>query len=767
MHHVPSPSLAATLRALRGETDLQIIAPALRDPRFARVPALAPDVDPVVGALGALAGALPDLLTPDECASPALSAAIASLIGTEAGNNILKAWADVAPVGWGESHAAALIDAVRGGRCRPWVAAALIGPSADAAALLYETWDIARAIRWWGQAMPDDPTAWMDDLASAERDRLVNALRTVPDNAAACLPWLPDVIAADIISRIDKPFLLSALAAYAAASPVARTGHADMLSDLMHCADQFHLDALTRLAVASRMDAAWAEVVRILHEHPDAARDVVAAAPWNDVRADVQETILSAAQQNDECAAIAFARGVRPDPLAMTWETARAFFAAVTPKVWNALPAETQRAWRNVLPWEDACLAVRSLGPDPAFLAGADLDANVIAAVRRHAPNEASLRWTLLPVAVCDLSPDAVPAVVAALPVPPDPPAFVQIAGCRRDLPPALRDWIVAHPTPQAYGTAATALHAVLQSITIPFAARCTALAEAFAGWSSEEATTLLAALPDTARAVLRPDPEVLADALAHPDRRDAFRQALDAIDSLPPAATRPALFALETMVTSLNDDRRQQAGAALAQALRNHGRIFADIVGALNDDARFAVLPRRGHPHDEAALFPLAVADPLVAHHLAHALWAGDMPAALDALAATPLDEMPGIWRLLPDTIRSAIPGDRDALLRDVAAPGHADALAQTLRGWNADDLLPLLALRMLIDDDEARRARGAALLARRPDVAAAILPLLREDLHMLLEHDPRIAVAGADLPPPSSPAPTPMLPRRRRRSR
>ena len=90
MHHVTSPSLAATLRALRGETDLQIIAPALRDPRFARVPALAPGVDPVVGALGALAGGLPDLLTPDECASPALSAAIASLIGTEAGNHLRR-----------------------------------------------------------------------------------------------------------------------------------------------------------------------------------------------------------------------------------------------------------------------------------------------------------------------------------------------------------------------------------------------------------------------------------------------------------------------------------------------------------------------------------------------------------------------------------------------------------------------------------------------------------------------------------------------------
>ena len=97
----------------------------------------------------------------------------------------------------------------------------------------------------------------------------------------------------------------------------------------------------------------------------------------------------------------------------------------------------------------------------------------------------------------------------------------------------------------------------------------------------------------------------------------------------------------------------------------------------------------------------------------------------------------------------------------------GPSPSLAATLRGWNADDLLPLLALRMLIDDDEARRARGAALLARRPDVAAAILPLLREDLRAVLVRDPRIAVAGADLPPPSSPAPTPMLPPRRRRSR
>jgi len=208
--HASSPALTATLRALRGETDLRVIAPALCRPQFARILALAPDVDPVISALGALAGALPVLLAPAECNSSALSDAIVSLIGTEAGNDILKVWANVAPAGWGASHTDALIDAVRGNRCRPWAAAALIGPCDASAALLHEPWEMSAAIRRWGQTTPDNPTAWMDDLASAERDRLVNALRTVPDNAAACWPWLPDAIAADIIadiiSRIDKLF---------------------------------------------------------------------------------------------------------------------------------------------------------------------------------------------------------------------------------------------------------------------------------------------------------------------------------------------------------------------------------------------------------------------------------------------------------------------------------------------------------------------------------------------------------------------------------
>ena len=111
--HASSPALTATLRALRGETDLRVIAPAFSNRRFARVLALAPTVHPVVRALGAPAGGLPDILTPAECASPALAAAIASLIGTDAGRCVLPTWAKVAPAGWGASHAADLIDSMR------------------------------------------------------------------------------------------------------------------------------------------------------------------------------------------------------------------------------------------------------------------------------------------------------------------------------------------------------------------------------------------------------------------------------------------------------------------------------------------------------------------------------------------------------------------------------------------------------------------------------------------------------------------------------
>ena len=632
----PSPALAALLRALCGEPDVHVVAPPLGDLRFARVPALAPNVDPLVGALGALAGWLPNLLVPAVRDSPAFVAAIASLIGTAAGKRILEMWAGVAPAGWGESHAAALIDAAHAERCPRRAAAALIGTTNDAVALLRAVWEIALAVQLWGQATPDDPTAWMNHLASEGRDRLMNALRVAPnDDAACCLPWLPEASAADIVDRIGSEHLSLALAAYAAASPIAHARHTAILSALIQRANPQDLDALTRLAVATGMDAAWTEIVRRLRLTPDVARLVVAAAPWDDAPGDVQDAILSAAPHNDVCAAIAFARGARPDSPPIIRETACAFFATVTPQVWNALPAETQQAWRNPLRMLGTFLAVRSPGHDPAFLANVVLTDDLIPAVLRHIPDDATMRQTLLPVTVRDLSFTAVSSVVAALPAPPNPVGFVQITGRMQEMPPAMR-------------TAAR--------FACDFSdARCAVLAHALAGWSTAETDALQSALPDDARAIFLPAPDAQADALARPDQRYIFRQALDALDTLPPSAALSARHALDTPAAAHHSNDQRDADEEIARALCDHGRIVADIAGGLNDKARSAVLPRWNHPHDESAMSPLAATNPLVAHRLAQALRSRNATAALDALTNSSLEKTLHLWRLLPERSSSS----------------------------------------------------------------------------------------------------------------
>jgi len=761
MTSLTSSALTATLQALRGETDVHIVAPALDDQRFARILALAPGVDPVISALGALAGGLPDFLTPAMCASSALHTAIASLIGTRTGNCVLPTWAEVAPAGWGASHAAALIDAVQHNRCASWAAAALIGPGDVSAALLHEPWEMSAAIRRWGEATSDNPTAWMDALTPTERDRLLDALRHAPNTAAACLPWLPEPYVMDIAGHIDGAIRPLALAAYTAASPVACARHAAILTAFMQHVEADDISILARLAAATRMDAVWEAIVRLLRKERWLAGAVVMAAPWEHVRGDVQAGILSGCHQSNACAAIAFARGVHSDPQQIMGITACAFFAAVTPTVWHALPTEMQQAWIRQLAVRDAHLAVRSLGPDPMFLACAALNDDLIAAVRRHTPDDTAVRWTLLPVAVRNLPIAAVPAVVAALPAPPDPAAFMQIACGGRKMSPALRDWIVDHPSPCALGAATTVMRTTARFDSDSSGNRCAALAHALEGWGPEETAALLAALPDDVRAALLPDHNVLADALAHPDRRDAFLQALGALAALPPSAALPALHALDALAQTTKVSAQRHAGKVLAMALRDYGRIFADIARSLDDVARAAVLPRLDHPHDESAMETLAAADPLVAHRLAQALRSHNATAALDALAASALDEMLRLWRFLPGTIHSAVLGNRDALLTDVAAPECADALAQTLREWSGDNDVLLLALRMLCDSEEKRRTWGVALLAQHPDRAAALLPLLREDLRTMLASDPAIAFACADLPLSHPSAPT----QRRRR--
>jgi len=288
-------------------------------------------------------------------------------------------------------------------------------------------------------------------------------------------------------------------------------------------------------------------------------------------------------------------------------------------------------------------------------------------------------------------------------------------------MPPALRDWITAHPTAQT--AAAVVLRIAERSSVDPVVTRCAALARAFAGWSSKEATALLATLPDATRAALRPDLEVLAGALVHPEQRDAFRQARAALDALPPSAALPALYALDTLADAHHGSDQRRAGEGLAWALYDHRRLFTDIARALRDDGCAALLPQIGDPSVQSALWNVAVDTPLIDHRLAAALHDIGPVATLDALTAMAPDRIIHIQRFLLNAIRDAIVGDRDALITAVAAPGHADAPAQTLRAWIADDPLPLLAMRLLIDDNpDGPAGRGnAGAASRRGDGAAA----------------------------------------------
>jgi hypothetical protein len=71
--------------------------------------------------------------------------------------------------------------------------------------------------------------------------------------------------------------------------------------------------------------------------------------------------------------------------------------------------------------------------------------------------------------------------------------------------------------------------------------------------------------------------------------------------------------------------------------------------------------------------------------------------------------------------------------------APKRAVARTQALRKWSGnDDVLPLLTLRLLIENDEERRARSAATLVRQTNLVVAPWALLRKDVRTAPESDP-----------------------------
>jgi len=736
-----SAAIAAAVRAMRGESDLAAVHPALDEDDLALVVALAPGVHPVVRAVAALRGWLTALLAPADIASPALHAAIVHVIGTPIAQHVLTAWAHIMPAGWGRTHAAARIDDERISRRAPGVAAALIGPDDRSASLLRLSDDAAFAIRHWGATDPADPTAWTKMLAPAERDRLLTIVDHDPIRIAFCRPWLPPDVGTQ--TRLDERALGVALTTFAAASPTARALHADLLRQIIADARPSHLAELTRLACAMQTDEVWDRVQTLIRESPDDADLVVAAAPWDALPATVGAAMRTCAAQSDVCAAIVAAQG-ETGVKRISPKTAAAFFAALDPDVWDALGRAAQQRWLQALTKRNAPLAVRSLGLRPEVLARARLDNDLVLAAGRHAPDAAALRAALLPVALrsTGFGLATAYALIAAMPtMPPDPGAFFIIAGGGAD-PSVITP---ARATLRTLDDLACAVALQRQKDIATWTPSPRALLQhALRERTWDDLARTLALLDDDARAALMPDREEVVDLLAHPDHRERIRAVIDRLAALPPAVAIPTQVALHRWVT--RRAHPSDAADAVAAALHAHGDVLLEIADGLADAAlRAALLPLPKRKKTVMALRALVRDDPVGGRALACALHDRAWRRAIPLLLTAPSQHAAAVWQALTERERRAIVG---------VLP--AGAQRSDLRA--ARDPAAALALAALQSGDPDLRDASVTALAQRPATLRARWDDLPPEARHALRTHPAVAVVVADLghPPPSPSAPT-----------
>ena len=719
-----SPDVTAAIRAVHGVSDLAAIMPALGNERLAHVIACAPDAHPLVRAVAALCGGLTSVLDESTIVDPALHAALAQLIGTPAGRAALRAWAEVAPAGWGRPHAHALIDAVQQRMsasaahqrmCAPCTAAALIGPCDESAALLTFFDETAFALRRWGQSDPAAPTAWTTALSAGERRRLLDEALSVRSAVASCLPWLPPDMASQV--QIDDDVLGDALTAFADASPITRAQGEAILRRLVARAHPTHLWSLTRLACAMQTEEVWTRVQMLVRESPDDARRVVVAAPWDDLADDVRAAILECADRSDMCAAVACARG-HARRVKVTSRTAVAFFAALAPRVWDALDAAAQRQWRRALWEEHAHIAVRSLGLRPDILARATLNNHLASAAQRRSRNATALRATLLPVALRAVDADTAYVMMSAMRTPPpDPGIFFCIASGVDDA------GIIAPAGATLRAPGDLALAVVLQRSAHggrTHREHCRVVQHALRGRTWDDLRPIMPLLDARARAACMPKVDAFACRLAHPDRRDALRRTLAHVANLPPEVAIPTSIALKRW----KPWNTLGTAAALADALHDHGDIVLALADALADDGlRHALLPLPTDPALARALRGLAHDDPVTAHRLAHALQTKDCRAALLSLLAASPHHAGAVWGALDNDVRRTIGA--------VVSVTPLHAVARTVR-----TPMESLALAAISSPDADLRNAGVTALAQRSALVRAVwehLPLEAQQVLVL----------------------------------
>lgn len=732
------------LRIIRGAPDLDTLRAVSDNEDLASGIAMMNHIHPTVRVVAALTYGLITIIGDDEQRDHDVHAALRMLISAGEGSDALDSWVEIAPAGWGEPSADALIDAATNGRYLPGTAAALIGACDESAMLVDAPNDIAYAIRCWGRGSSGNPAAWVQRISRENRRRIMQTLHRHPHALAACLPWLPAEDVASVAIRANNE-LTNALDAFADASPAARTCHAPLMQHVMRHARPAHVGLLVRVACA--MDATedsesiWQRIAALLQEQPDAAALVVAAAPWDRLHQTVRETILFGADQSDICAAIAVARGKRT-AARITAASAAAFFGALSPGIWKNLPDKAQRPWLAALNGNRAQLAVRSIGLTIDVLARAFVDNDLVAAARCWVNDHRALRDALLPVALAHAQPSVAHALIADMPeLPGDPGAFFVIAGQHAD--PGIIDR--ARATLRTPGDLADAI--VLQRTQNGIGDlydTCVTLATVLRGRSWTSLKPVATLLDASARAVVNPDCDACAAKLAPPYRRVAMRQTLDAIAALPPDVAIPAFRALWSL------GHTWEAPDALMEALRAHGPLAIAVIDALRTDARKAVFPAPPQRKLANALRNVMNDDPVVASYLAHVLAARQWACVAHALLAMPSGSADAIASALPDGVRAALLDDAAQRL----PPPVVAAVA-------AHDVIVALALAALASDDDTMRLCGRAALTARSMHTRAFWAELPASIQETLRTHDVIGDAIGDL---LADAPSPSVQRKRR---
>jgi hypothetical protein len=755
-------AISAIRCALHGETDLHAIDDALSDPMLAKVIALSSNVHPIVHLLAAFSAHFESLATDVDMHAPDVLAAVQSSIGTKAGRRILPVWA-MRGASCRDTMAWDRISLIRASECNlcpTWVPAALVGPHPDCVARLHTAHDIARAIRVWGESDSDEPDWWAAHLSRAERTRLLTTLQTSPCAYGSCLPWLPkdDVN----LQGIDQRGIPDALDAFIFASPSIRASSTAMLRALAARVGQFPLYgttifSLTRLChVSSALNEGWDIIMHGLRHRASLAEQIVVAAPWNDLPEAIRAAILSYADTDEVCAAIALARGQRGARNVSHRRVALSFFASVTPDVWNALPTIKRQPWIHAMDWNAAPLAIRNLGVDDRFLMRVQsVTDTCIEAVRLHIDNVATVRSTLLPLVLRDMSSRDVVDIIESFPTPPPRPVtFVRLASnVQTVLPPSVEDASVTPSLPDLCEGIKLLRSAMRESD------------------ARRQTHALRDALPPNPRpcdimvlAAITPDLSTLAEQIsAAAQRRDMMRVLMD-ICTLPPAIAAPTLHALSFLGSARSRDDSVLAMIALADALHTEGRRFTSLMALVKPTLRTTLLPLLEHPDVWNAFSAIAHINPPSALALVRTL-NGKHPASflVDVRTLPPTMVAP-FWNALPHTTRSAVIGDIDELVQSLAVPEHANDLVNLI---HTSDPLFALALRMLNAPNPDQWNWGVSALTLHPDLTVAVLPILRDNVRMMIESNPLVIFAIADLPSAPAPSPSPPVRRITRRTR